>query len=144
MQAASPTLSEQELKNSINEIADSIATLKADLKTNACVVYIPSPGTIYSPDELIFQQDQLPSGIPTSGTISGKVNSQRSSGIRDVLSSALQKHQIHMVDVTPALTTAAKKQFLHGIIDQKHFNHQGNAILAKTIIDDFGRCFPNP
>ena len=144
MQAASPTLSEQELKSSINEMADSIGTLKADLKTNACVVYIPSPGTIYSPDELIFQQDQLPSGIPTSGTISGKVNSQRSLGIRDVLSSALQKHQIHMVDATPALTTAAEKQFLHGIIDQKHFNHQGNAILARTIIDDFGRCFPNP
>ena len=144
MQAASPTLSEQELKASIHEMADSIGTLKSDLKTNTCVVYIPSPGTIYSPDELIFQQDQLPSGTPTSGTISGKVNRQRSSGIRDALSSALNKHQIHMIDATSALTAAAKKQFLHGIIDQKHFNHQGNAVLAKTIVDDFSRCFPNP
>ena len=144
MQAASPTLSEQELKDSIYEMADLIGTLQVDLKTNACVVYIPSPGSIYSPDELIFQQDQLPSGTPTSGTISGKVNSQRSSAIRDTLSSALEKHQIHMIDATPALTAAAKKQFLHGIIDQKHFNHQGNAVLAKTILGDFSRCFPNP
>ena len=143
VQAASPTLSEQDLNDTIHEMASAIGTLKADLKTNACVVYIPSPGTIYSPDELIFQQDQLPPGTPTSGTISGKVNSQRSSAIRDALSSALKKHQIHMVDTTPALTTAAEKQFLHGITDQKHFNHQGNAVLAKTIIDDFGRCFPN-
>ena len=126
MQAASPTLSEQELKDSIHEMADSIATLQSDLKTNTCVVYIPSPGTIYSPDELIFQQDQLPSGTPTSGTISGKANSQRSSGIRDALSSALKKHQIHMIDATPALTAAAEKQFLHGIIDQKHFNFRYN------------------
>ena len=144
IQAASPTLSEQALKGSIHEIADSIGTLRAELKTNACVVYIPSPGTIYSPDELIFQQDQLPPGTPTSGTISGKVNSQRSSAIRNALASALEKHQIHMIDTTPALTAAAEKQFLHGIIDQKHFNHQGNAVLAKTIINDFSRCFPNP
>ena len=144
IQAASPTLSEQALKGSIHEIADSIGTLRAELKTNACVVYIPSPGTIYSPDELIFQQDQLPPGTPTSGTISGKVNSQRSSAIRNALASALEKHQIHMIDTTPALTAAAEKQFLHGIIDQKHFNLQGNAVLAKTIINDFSRCFPNP
>ena len=41
MQAASPTLSEQELKNSINEIADSIATLKADLKTMLALFIFP-------------------------------------------------------------------------------------------------------
>ena len=46
----------------------------------------------------------------------------------------LKKHQIHMIDATPALTAASEKQFLHGIIDQKHFNDQGNAVLAKTIL----------
>ena len=143
MQAASPTLSEKDLQKSIGEISDSIGTLKADLNTDACVVYIPSPGTIYSPEEFIFQQDQLPPGTPTSGAISGKANRKRSSAIRNALASALKKHQIHMIDATPALLTAAEKQFLHGIIDQKHFNHQGNTVLAKTITNELSRCFPN-
>ena len=34
MQAASPTLSKQELNDSIHEMASAIGTLKADLKTN--------------------------------------------------------------------------------------------------------------
>lgn len=141
MQAASPSLNKQEIADSIQEMVKDLERLKTDTNANLCVIYIPSPATIYSPDSINFQQDFLP-GRPTQGTISGPDNWQRSASIRNQLITDLQGAGIPFIDSTLPLKQKAQHHYLHGTADQKHFNTEGNTLLASVVSKNISRCFP--
>ena len=141
MQAASPSLSQAELKQAIEATSKALEHLKEKSKGKICLVYIPSPATIYSPKKVRFQQDKLPNR-PTTGSVTGKSNAARSHFIRTTLQAQSERLGIPMIDSTPALQTAAQTEFLHGINDQKHFNTRGNQVLATAVIREINRCFP--
>ena len=140
MQAASPSLDGQEIQQAINEMIANLRRLESTTNARVCLIYIASPATIYSPDLIKFKQDFLPNR-KTEGTIAGSKNLKRSKDIRSQFKQKLLQTNINFVDSTLAFQQEAQRKFLHGDIDEKHFNTDGNRLLATTVTNNLNRCF---
>lgn len=143
MQSASPNLSPKELDEASKATAAAVIRFaKKNPTKKTCLVYIPSPGTIYSPNTIRFEQARH-GKLHRDGTIMRADNLRNSLQIRGQLQAQLKENNIPFVDATPQLTEAAKLNYLHGEGDQKHFNSSGNSTLAKIIQQNFTHCFPS-
>ena len=142
MQSASPNLSTAEIDQATAATANSIVNFaKSNHKKQICVVYIPSPGTIYEPEIIQFEQAQRGS-LNRSGSISREENLSRSLRIRNNLRTRLEAAGVPFIDTTQKLVNKAKQTYLHGEGDQKHFGREGNKFFASTINSSLGKCFP--
>ncbi len=139
MQSASPQLTNAQVKEAINFTVSHIKTFKDKYNARICLVYIPSPATIYSPKKIYYKRYNH-GPLNQSGMVYTSVNTANSNYIRTLIMNNLRKIDISMIDSTSHLTTKAKSQYLHGINDHKHFNYQGYKFLAEFIAKNFDQC----
>ena len=128
LQTASAGLSEKEIIHEINYLEDSVKefTLKYP-NSNICLVYIPSPATIYSPSDDFYYQKYIPS---KSLKTDSKSNNKKSVLMRRLLRARFDSELMTFVDPTKTIQKQALKKFIHGKSDPKHFNKHGYKLLA--------------
>ena len=131
LQSASPELSNELIDNSIESTINGLKNFKDKYNSEILLVYIPSPGTIYSPGEF-YAQTYITNKKYI--IVKGDKNRERSAYIRQKLKSGLIKFNIEMIDSSEQLMKLAKQKFIHGIVDPKHFNKEGYEELASFII----------
>ena len=130
MQSASAELSQVQIDSAIAYTAKEIDRFKSKHNQSSyCFIYIPSPATIYEPNEF-FHENYLGSA-PIK--ISGKLNSKKSGLMRSKIKREVSSIGIPFYDATDTLKTWADKKFVHGRIDPNHFNADGYEILAKFV-----------
>lgn len=140
MQSASAELSKEQIKESINFTVSRIKEFKAKHRKSMCLVYIPSPATIYSLENIHFQQ--YGNGILNKdGITSSKENKKNSLYIRKLLKQQLNSTQIGFIDSTNYLSSAVKLNYIHGLKDRKHFNAKGYKLLARYVSKQLNTCF---
>ena len=128
MQTASAGLSEEQINVEIEYLVNSIKKFSSQYtNANMCLVYIPSPATIYSPKEDFFYQQYLPN---KSLKTDAKSNNKKSLLIRQSLLEGLNFELMTFVDPTKTLQKKALKEFIHGKLDPKHFNEYGYKLIA--------------
>ena len=130
LQSASTGLSEKQILNEINYLEDSVR--KFSLKypnANMCLVYIPSPATIYSPREDFYYQKYISN---KSLKTDSKSNTTKSLLIRRLLRDNLNFDFLTFVDPTQTLQKYARSEFIHGKLDPKHFNTYGYKLMANA------------
>ena len=142
LQSASPELTDNQLKESIDFTVNSIIKFKDKYKANICFLYIPSPGTIYSPKVLSFQKYKEGPKYK-QGLIGGSENLRRSLNIRKIFKSRLLNQDIGFIDSTPYLKHEANFRYLHGLNDYKHFSYIGYKILGEYVSKNISECFIN-
>ncbi|MBO6974569.1 MAG: hypothetical protein JJ844_02605 [Prochlorococcus marinus CUG1435] len=128
MQTASAGLSEKEIINEINYFEDSVKKFSTKYpKANMCLVYIPSPATIYSPSQDFYYQKYLPN---KSLKTDSKSNNKKSLLIRRLLRDRFNLEFMTFVDPTKTIQKEAFDRFIHGKRDPKHFNEHGYKLIA--------------
>ncbi len=128
MQTASAGLSEKEIINEINYFEDSVKKFSTKYpKANMCLVYIPSPATIYSPSKDFYYQKYLPN---KSLKTDSKSNNKKSLLIRSLLRDRFDFELMTFVDPTKTIQKEAFKRFIHGKSDPNHFNEHGYKLIA--------------
>ena len=137
IQSAGPDLNIKEIDLGINLTANGLIKYKKEFNAEICFVYIPSPATIYSP-KIIYPQIYFPKKI---NSISASDNLKKSKYIRSKFNQILMKHDIPFRDSTDFLINKANNMFIHGKIDQKHFNKNGYEYLAIFVTNNIGNCF---
>ena len=136
MQSATPEINKDQINNSIDFTSNSLINFKKKYNANICVIYIPSPATIYSP-EIIYYQERFKT---KNGFILSSENQKKSEYIKNRLSSNLKKGEIKFHDSTNFLKKYSEEEFIHGIKDTKHFNQKGYNLLATFIIPRLKTC----
>ena len=136
MQSATPEINKNQINNSIDFTSNSLINFKTKYNANICVIYIPSPATIYSP-EIIYYQERFKT---KNGFILSSENQKKSEYIKNRLSSNLKKGEIKFHDSTNFLKKYSEEEFIHGIKDTKHFNQKGYNLLATFIIPKLKTC----
>lgn len=141
LQSASAGLSEKQIFNEVSYLESSVKNFSSKYpEASICLVYIPSPSTIYSPKgEFFYQKYSVHSSTATSKTDS-KSNNSKSLLIRRLLRDRLNFNAMTFVDPTNALKKVSVKEFLHGENDPKHFNANGYRLLAGVTAQG---CFMN-
>lgn len=130
MQTASAVLSEEQITFEIEYLVNSIKKFSSKYtNTNMCLVYIPSPATIYSPKEDFFYQHYLPN---KSLKTDAKSNNKKSLLIRRLLKDNLDFEFLTFVDPTKTLQKYARSEFIHGKLDPNHFNTYGYKLMANA------------
>tara|TARA_B100000161_G_scaffold221104_1_gene166403 strand:+ start:4521 stop:5708 length:1188 start_codon:yes stop_codon:yes gene_type:complete len=137
IQSAAPDLDRKEIDLGIDLTVNGLIEFKKKFNAKICFVYIPSPATIYSP-KLIYPQIYFPKSIDS---ISAEDNLKKSKYIRNNLNQILMKNNIIFNDSTDYLINKSKKMFIHGKIDQKHFNKEGYEFLAMYTAKNLNNCF---
>ncbi len=128
LQTASAGLSEEKIINEINYLKNSVKKFSLRYpKAKMCLVYIPSPATIYSPREDFYYQKYLPN---KSLKTDSKSNNKKSLLIRRLLRDRFDFELMTFVDPTKTLKKQAFKRFIHGKLDPKHFNEHGYKLMA--------------
>ena len=131
LQSAAAGLSEKEIINEINHLEDSVKKFSLKYpKANMCLVYIPSPATIYSPKEDFYYQhfDQTNESLKTNS----KLNNKNSLLIRRLMSDRFDSELMTFVDPTKTIQKQASKRFIHPKSDPWHFNEYGYKLLADS------------
>ena len=136
IQSAAPELTLNQIDHTISETIDSLVNFKNKYNSNVCLVYIPSIATLYSPDEIHYQE-YLKNG---NGLITSKENLEKSKYIRNKFSSVLNNEKIDFYDSTKFMKRFADKEFIHGIRDKKHFNRKGYKLLADFLLPKMSNC----
>ena len=129
LQTAAAGLSEKEIINEINYLEDSVKKFSLKYpKANMCLVYIPSPATIYSPKEDFYYQhiDQTNESLKTNS----KLNNKNSLLIRRLMRDRFDSELMTFVDPTKTIQKQAFKRFIHPKSDPRHFNEYGYKLLA--------------
>ena len=139
MQSASPQLTNNQINEAINFTLSYIKNFKEKHNAHICLVYIPSPATIYSPKKIYYQRYNN-GPLHKSGIIHRRINTAKSNYIRNLMMKSLKKVDIAMIDSTSHLISKAKSQYLHGINDPKHFNYKGYKFLAEFISINLNQC----
>ena len=137
MQAASTELTKTEVDYALKINIDSIINFKKKYETNLCLVYIPSPVTLYSPG-FFYRQPYL---SDFSQRIQSSLNDKRSKYIRTKLKFNLEREEIFFYDSTDFMKNLADEDFIHGEKDPKHFNKYGYKKLAEFIDSKAVKCF---
>jgi len=128
LQTASAGLSEKQITIEIKYLADSIKKFSSQYpNANICLVYIPSPATIYSPKEDFYYQQYFPNKSLKTDT---KSNNKKSLLIRRSLRESFNFELMKFVDPTKTLQKKAQKEFIHGKLDPIHFNEYGYKLIA--------------
>ena len=130
LQSAAAGLSEKQIFNEINYLENSVK--KFSLKypnANLCLVYIPSPATIYSPTEDFYYQKYISN---KSLKTDSQSNNRKSLLIRRLLKDNLDFDFLTFVDPTKTLQKYARSVFIHGTLDSKHFNAYGYKLMANA------------
>ena len=128
LQAASAGLSQKKIINEINHLEDSLKKFSTKHpKANMCLVYIPSPATIYSPSQDFYFQKYLPN---KSLKTDSKSNNKKSLLIRRLLRDRFNLEFMTFVDPTKTIQKEAFDRFIHGKRDPKHFNEHGYKLIA--------------
>lgn len=128
MQTASAGLSEKEIINEINYFQYSVKKFSTKYpKANMCLVYIPSPSTIYSPSKDFYYQKYLPN---KSLKTDSKSNNKKSLLIRRLMRDLFDFELMTFVDPTKTIQKEAFDRFIHGKSDPKHFNEHGYKLIA--------------
>lgn len=141
IEAAAPDLDDKQILSALNYKIGKIISMEQEYNTKSCLVYIPSPGTIYSPDRINYKQNN-PKLNRLNGVITGQENLKKSLFVRESLKSVLSQHNINFLDSTNELTNIAKNKYIHGLKDHTHFNSLGYVTLGKYIAKNINRCFP--
>ena len=135
--SAAPEIAEEKIILALSQTSKAIKEFKNENKL--CLVYLPSPATVYSPEKIYFRP--YGSGnLNSKGWISAQRNQRKSDLMRNYLSNEMAKIGIPFVDPTNALVLAAKDQFLHGSVDPNHFVSKGFNIVAEEIIRHSEKC----
>ncbi len=142
LQAASPDLTQDQIVRTIVSTSVAINKFKQKYDANVCLVYIPSPATIYSPNTIhyAFTGAELPN---TEYNTSAIENMERSVMIRNLLRMSTDQYSIKFIDSTQFLTKATKNDFIHGERDHNHFNKNGYELLSLFIQKNLEACLPN-
>ena len=142
MQSAAPNLNKNEIKEATEALAYAIAKFaKSDLPAKTCLVYIPSPATIYTVlPNINFEQSRY-GNENRIGKISHEENESKSKMIRNQLKKLLLLNGMPFLDSTEYLKSAASHAYIHGEYDQKHFNEIGNMKIASYLADNLNKCF---
>ena len=136
LQSAAPDLTEEQINSSIDITSNSLINFKRKYNANLCLIYLPSPATLYSPEIIYFQEDfQTKNSFILSST-----NKRKSEYIRSRLSSNLEKAGINFSDSTVFFKTYTDINFIHGIKDPNHFNQYGYKLLAEFITQNIKKC----
>jgi len=133
LQAASAGLSEKEIIKEINYLVDSVKEFYTKYpRVNMCLVYIPSPATIYSPSKDFYYQKYLPNkSLPDKyHKTDSKSNNKKSLLTRRLMRDRFDFESMTFVDPTKKIQKEALKRFIHGKSDPKHFNEYGYKIIA--------------
>ena len=141
IEAASPDLNDQQIKTGVRHNIEKIKSLQEEYNTKSCLVYIPSPGTIYSPETISYKQNNHKLNR-LNGVVTGQANIKRSLSIRESLKTGLAQHKINFLDPTIELSDLAKKKYIHGLKDHTHFNSLGYQTLGSYIANNIKKCFP--
>ena len=131
LQAASPQLSIKELNFAIDMHINSIKKLRDEYSKSICLVYIPSPATVYSPNKISYKKYHQ---IVSKEFIEGDINFKRSKYIRNYFENRLNDANINSLNSTNFLIKKAKSKYIHGLIDTNHFNKIGNYYLVDYIL----------
>ncbi|MFQ6540158.1 MULTISPECIES: hypothetical protein [Aphanothece] len=135
-QAAAPELSDHQVQEALLGTVKAVQQFQSERPgTQVCLVYIPSPATLYQSETPIVFQSYGTGAENPSGRISPEANRQRSLAMRRRLSSLLAAgpKPVPFFDATPALKSLARTRFLHGEQDPKHLNRQGLQGLARAV-----------
>ena len=128
LQSASTELSEKQITVEIEYLEDSIKKFSSNYpNANMCLVYIPSPATVYSPKEDFYYQQYFSNKSLKTDT---KSNNKKSMLMRQSLKERLNFESMTFVDPTKTLQKKALKEFIHGKLDPLHFNEYGYKLLA--------------
>ncbi len=139
MQAASPELSNTQITEAIEHLVQSINSFKNQYYAKTCLIYIPSPATIYSRKIMKFQRYGNGYKNP-DGFISSSENMNKSIYIRNLLRKKLKGINTGFIDSTDSLYNAGKYNFIHGTTDPKHFNYLGYKLLAQSTASKINDC----
>jgi len=128
LQTASAGLSDKQIINEIRYLEDSVKEFSLKYpNANMCLVYIPSPATIYSPKEDFYYQKYIPNKALKTDS---KLNNKKSLLLRRILKNRLEFDFMTIVDSTKTFQKHARSGFIHGTLDPKHFNAYGYKLLA--------------
>ena len=131
MQSASAGLSEKQIFEEIDYLVDSINYFSLEYpKAKMCLIYIPSPSTIYSPKGEYYYQIYSVHQSNSNTTTNSTSNNSKSLLIRGTLQNRLNPNSITFIDATNDLKRESLKKFLHGTKDPKHFTAYGYRIVA--------------
>ena len=140
MQSASPELSDAQIKIAVDSIFSSIDELRHKYDLPICLLYIPSPATIYSPKKIVYQKIANTASKNNDYEISSNENISRSKFIRNSLKEKSLDRNIQFLDSTEYLTSKARIQLIHGNKDPNHFNFYGYKFLAEFITPEINSC----
>ena len=138
MQSAAAGLNKNEIDNALNLTKNSIINFRNKYNAKICLIYIPSPATLYSPNSCSYQ-NYFPSKEVSN--VSGHANKKKSEYIRSKFSSISNEIGIEFFDSTEYLKKFADNKFIHGKLDKKHFNSDGYKILSQFITPKINGCF---
>ncbi len=136
LQTPAMEINEAETNLALDAFAASLSVLIAQPEAqNVCVVYIPSPLSVY---ELITlpsdaDSDSAPAGSPRQKFNMAEVRA-RSAYIREQVGQMTRERGVLFVDATPAITNAAQEYLLHGPRDWRHLNERGYRLLASEAL----------
>lgn len=135
-QAAAPELSDPQVQDVLLGTVRAVQRFQAERPgTGVCLVYVPSPATLYRSETPIVFQAYGTGTNNQRGQVSPEANSQRSIAIRRRLSHLLASgpNPVQFFDATPDLQSLARTRFIHGTQDPKHLNRHGLQGLARAV-----------
>lgn len=94
------------------------------------VVYLPAPLSCY---DLATDTVHAQRAEPGENRFPARLVRQRGEHIARAVRDAALAHGMDFIDPRPALREAARREFIHGPRDWKHFNREGYTILARAI-----------
>jgi hypothetical protein len=145
LQAPALELKREERDQAIKATTASLSNYVAEHPNHRmCLVYLPSPATIYSPDSFKLWRHRVGSKSLNSDYFSGKAASMASREIRAELFRQLSKKRINYIDATAELQEASKTRYLHGRDDVNHFNRYGYRVVANLLASSFLECVKVP
>lgn len=145
VQAPALELSTQERSIAISSTVQSLV-LHARKHPNSklCLVYLPSPSTIYAPPYFRPWHHGAGSIALGPGFVRGELALAASQAIRTELFGQLEANKIEYLDATQALQAAARARYLHGRDDVNHFNRYGYQVVAEALASSHLKCLRQP
>jgi len=164
IQSASLQLSKKQINEALKYTLISLNNFQEKYDADVCLVYIPSPATIYHFKNIYFQEYYKREGdhsinyvrsTLTNATKNSKreifknklgigtkiENENNSRFIREQINSLLDNPRIVFKDSTNFFKEIGKNIYIHGKIDSKHFNQTGYRFLSEFILMNINDCF---
>jgi len=136
LQTPAMEIGEAETELALDAYAASLSVLRRRLgATPACVVYIPSPLSVYTLVERVnAEPDAAAEGSPPPQNVRQSEVRARSAYLRARIGKLTRAQGVRFEDATPDIEEEAQGRILHGPRDWLHFNEQGYRLLASVAL----------